>query len=373
MFLDALEDSWPQSPQASLARRILPDLMRLGPVRLTANADVELRAWQAGDQVLPIVLRKHDGASRIAAICSPWLHYVRYPLGELDRHGRGFGALFRRGLLYASIPFLRVSNIDQVVWVNNWLITTNPQPTLDRAEIERLTDTLRKQYPRHAIVFRTVNPEVNQEFATDLVACGYRLVASRTVYLLDPASREYRRNKDVRLDRNLLHRGDYEILPHEALSPADMPRVAELHRLLYMEKHSVLNADYSPLFFETAWRNRFLEFRALRRQGRIDAYTASFALGDLMTACLVGYDTRLPRKLGLYRRSIALIMEESRRNGLRLNLSAGAGEFKYHRGARPCVEYDAVFDRHLPLHRRAGWSLLKAAGSYQDRKVRRKW
>jgi hypothetical protein len=37
-----------------------------------------------------------------------------------------------------------------------------------------------------------------------------------------------------------------------------MPWLAELHRLLNIQKHSELNADFSPVFFETAWRNRFL-------------------------------------------------------------------------------------------------------------------
>ena len=115
-----------------------------------------------------------------------------------------------------------------------------------------------------------MNPEVNGEFARDLVACGYRLVASRTVYLLDPASPAYRRSDDVRRDRNLLYRGDYEILPHEALSPADMPRLAEMHRLLYIKKHSALNAQYSALFFETAGGT---DFWSSGRYGRMDAST----------------------------------------------------------------------------------------------------
>ena len=56
-----------------------------------------------------------------------------------------------------------------------------------------------------------------------------------------------------------------------------------------------------------------------------------------MTACLVGYETQLPKQLGRIG-GIALKLEEAARRGLRLNLSAGAGEFKHHRGARPFVE-----------------------------------
>jgi len=41
-----------------------------------------------------------------------------------------------------------------------------------------------------------------------------------------------------------------------------------------------------------------------------------------------------------------------------LNLSAGAEAFKMLRGARPRLEYEAVFARHLPLVRRLPWRIL---------------
>jgi hypothetical protein len=87
----------------------------------------------------------------------------------------------------------------------------------------------------------------------------------------------------------------------------------------------------------------------------------------------MGYDTRRPQELGLFRRGMALQTEHARSRGLPLNWSAGAGAFKHHRGGQPSIEYDAVFDRHLPRHRRIGWQLLKAAGWFQQRKVQRGW
>lgn len=152
-----------------------------------------------------------------------------------------------------------------------------------------------------------------------------------------------------------------------------MPRLAELHRLLYVQKHSSLNAEYTSLFFETAWRNRFLEFQALRKDGCIDGFTCWFELNGFLVSSLTGYDTTRPIESALYRRVCALGTEEARRRQMPINLSAGAGRFKLHRASRPSVEYDAVFDRHLPAHRRGGWALLKAAGTFQNRKVQRGW
>ena len=370
MPLDHVPACWPESTQASLARRILPDYLRLGPNRFASNADVELLVVRAGKHVLPVVYRNNDRPNRTADVCSPLNHYVKYPLEEIDRHGQGATALLGRSVMRLSSPFLRATRIEEVASVNNWLLATNPVVDMDRQAIDSLTTELCGIFPRRTILFRTINPTMSPELTAHAVACGYHLVASRTVFMLDPTSRDYRRSENVRRDRKLLRDGSYELLQHEHLTAEDMPRLAELYRLLYIDKHSTLNMDFTPLFFETAWRNRFLEFRALRADDRIDAFVAYFELDGLLTAALIGYDVGLPEHVGLYRRCVALLMEESRSRGLRMHFSAGASAFKHHRGARPSVEYDAVFDRHLPLYRRAGWRLLEVAGFLQHRKVK---
>ena len=374
MLLDALDDhDWPTSSQATLARRILPEYLRSGPSHLVSNADVVMRMWQAGDEILPVTYRASPPADHTADVCSPWNHYVRYPIEEIDRHREGKEAVFARALVRLGSVLLRASHIDHVVSVNNWLFATNPAIGLSKEELERMTTGLRCAFPDRSIVIRTVNPALDRDLATRLEANGYRLIASRTVYVLDPSSHAYQRSKNVKEDRRLLERNDYTPVSHDELTAPDMARLAELHRLLYIEKHSALNLQLTPGFFETAWRNRWFEFQALRRSGRIDAYAAWYELNGLVTAALVGYDTRLPVELGLYRRSMALTSEHARRRGLRMHWSAGAGAFKHHRGAVPSVEYDAVFVNHLPRHRRVGWRLLETAGWFQHRKVDRGW
>ena len=374
MLLDALnDDDWPTSEQAELAHRILPEYLRSGPSHLVANADVAMRIWQAGDEILPVTYRASPPADHTADVCSPWNHYVRYPIEEIDRHQAGPKAALTRALVRLGSLLLRASQIDHVVSVNNWLLPTNPAIDLSADELERMTMGLRQQFPDRSIVIRTVNPALDRALPERLQASGYRLVASRTVYVLDPSSRAYQRNKNVAKDRRLLERTDYAHVTHDELTVADMTRLAELHRLLYIEKHTPLNIQLTPWFFEAAWRNRWCEFYALRRDGRIDAYAAWYELNGLVTAALVGYDTRLPMELGLYRRAMALTSEHARRRGLPLHWSAGAAAFKHHRSAVPSVEYDAVFINHLPHLRRMGWHMLESAGWFQDRKVQRGW
>jgi Acetyltransferase (GNAT) domain len=120
---------------------------------------------------------------------------------------------------------------------------------------------------------------------------------------------------------------------------------------------------YNPRFTEAAirlWREqRLLEMFGLRSpEGRLDGVVGCFGRDRVLSAPLVGYDTSLPQKLGLYRMLIALVLRQAARQALTLNLSAGASGFKRLRGGVAHLEYTALFCAHLPPHRRAMWRTL---------------
>lgn len=47
-----------------------------------------------------------------------------------------------------------------------------------------------------------------------------------------------------------------------------------------------------------------------------------------------------------------------RREKILLNYSSGAGEFKRRKGGEPCLEWNALYTRHLPAGRRMTYSIL---------------
>jgi len=84
-----------------------------------------------------------------------------------------------------------------------------------------------------------------------------------------------------------------------------------------------------------------------------------FVRNGVMTQPFFGYDTTLPQKIGLYRLLTMVTLLEGMEHGLMVHASAGVGPFKKLRGGMPVIEYNAVYDRHLPLGRRLPWSVLK--------------
>jgi len=131
--------------------------------------------------------------------------------------------------------------------------------------------------------------------------------------------------------------------------------------MLYLEKYSSYNMDFTERFFEVALRERVLDLAALRRDGRIDGMLGTFRGPRALTATLFGFDTSVPQSIGLYRMLSALTVQRAERADALLHASAGAARFKRVRGAIPALEVHAVLDGHLPARRRAIWATLHAA------------
>jgi hypothetical protein len=79
----------------------------------------------------------------------------------------------------------------------------------------------------------------------------------------------------------------------------------------------------------------------------------------VITAPLMGYDTSLPQRLGLYRLLMAAVLKYAMETGRRVNLSAGAAQFKRLRGGVPAIEYSAVLADHLPRERQRAVRALR--------------
>jgi hypothetical protein len=126
-----------------------------------------------------------------------------------------------------------------------------------------------------------------------------------------------------------------------------------------LEKYSFFNPQFTEKFVALALEQGLLTFRAFERGGQIDAVLGYFERNGIMTTPFFGYDTSLPQELGLYRLLSRQVVLEGLAQGWLINISAGVGRFKRIRGGQPVLEYNLIYDRHLPAAQRRRWSLLK--------------
>lgn len=332
-------------------------LVQQGPAKFIDNAHVEMKAISIDDLVLPLIVAnpKRNNSN----VCSPYTHYVKYHFEELIRRNRNVPKLFYKIVLGFMGVILKICQIDSVIYLNNWLFATNPYQELSRTQIARLTSYLQQKYPKHTIVHRSVNTYLHKEFYDILKQNGYLMVTSRTVNLLDTSTDTFFRHKNIKKDLKLLKKTSYNIINNEYINESDMPRLTKLYRSLYMDKYTYLNPQLNSNFFSLTVNKNILTYRALKKNNSIDAFASYKIHNGILTSIYIGYDPNLPKKIGLYRMGIGLLISEAKNQGLLLHLSAGVDYFKGLRGTFTVVEYDAIYYRHLSARRKIAWNLIK--------------
>jgi hypothetical protein len=170
----------------------------------------------------------------------------------------------------------------------------------------------------------------------------------------DDLERNWRRSHSTGNDRRKMAQQGHRIDELAQLCEADAQRIAALYEMLYVGKYSALNPIFSARFIAATHASGTLRYRAVRNAtGEIVAVAGCLVRGDVLTAPVVGYDTSRPQSEGLYRAACYLFSDMAATAGLRLNGSAGAGDFKRHRGARGEIEFTAMYVGHLPSWRAA--------------------
>lgn len=327
-----------------------------GATSMVSNVAVEVRAFQGAGFVLPIVTP--DLGKGNCYVCSFRSHFCDYARYEIDVRRLGVLGRILKGCLLGLAGLMRVARSEQVVFVNNWLLSTNLYPNGVENQVLEIRDDVLREEPGRAIVFRSLNSKSNEALVAALRRAGYRSICSREIYLLDTSAGLHRRRSNFRKDVKLLEGAGFEIVSNDDFSREDLERARELYGKLYLEKYTVLNPQFTQQLFQDGRDCGFLKFLGLRSEEGLVGVVAYYRCGDWITAPILGYETELPQSLGLYRMLTALLTLEGEKLGCRVHRSSGAAQFKISRGAVRELEYSYVYVEHLPWWRRFAWKLF---------------
>lgn len=354
-----LSDELPDldSDQSRLLKRYVGDFMKRGIVESIYNADTRLGFASLGPYLIPYTVgRARRGLSYV---CSPQSHYIDYATEELSHLSSRLDRWAGRALLPLLGLLCRWGELDRVVMVNNWLLSTNLYPELSVHELLRLRDALRERYPDHAIVFRSLDEYFHQAKLEVFKAQGLLMVMSRRVHIIFRGDESAWRHNSLKNDQRLQRKTTYERVRHDDLKPEDFERIETLYRLLYIDKYSSYNPEFSADFLQHLWRTNSWQFSAWRKEGQLDAVCATISVNGIRSAPLIGYDTSKPKSEGLYRLAYLDMLEAGRSRGEHIHCSAGVAVYKQHRGAQSFLEYNAVSVDHLNWRRAFPWRLLR--------------
>ena len=348
----------------SIECKFVKDMLQQGPRAFVSNARVTARALQIEGRVIPLILS--DDRMGDSSVCSLQAHYVESPSSQLTQLGKRYESVLARPFLALLRRVIRAGRLGRVVYLNDWLLTTNPQTHFDGRQISEATSMLTSAFPDRALIFRSVNGLTRPAFPEALLAAGYRLIRSRRIYIFDPARPDFRMKENLRKDLRKLRHWDGSIRK-APLDDSSIERVAELYRGLYLRKYTSGNPDFTRQFFRTVINEGLFEVRCLVKSGRILAFTAWKQESNCVLGTLVGYELTRPLEEGLLRMAFALDFAQSLERKLPYHISSGAGYFKRLRGAVPTTEYDAVFCSHLPPRTRRYWLIFRLLMSLAER------
>ena len=328
-----------------------------GSERFVSNVRTRMMVLRDGDVVLPVTI--NDTEYENSYVCST-LTYTRYMRDELAAIDNPFMRRVIASALDGAGAIVRLARLNKVVQVNNWLVSTNPYPLNWSPNLVSLTDALVAAFPGHAICFRSLNEWANRAMIKELAATGYKLAAYRQIYVFDRLSETYWVHGNVKKDHRLLHRTTYRVVGNDELEEEDFPRMTKLYEMLYLQKHSILNPAFTPDFMRLCHARGIVRFYGLRHpSGRLDGMFGVLAVAQTTPLpSILGYDTSLDDRIGLYRMIVALAFETAIAEGWNINLSSGAAGFKRNRGGQTIMEYNATYHRHLSRGRRFALSTL---------------
>lgn len=293
--------------------------------------------------------------------------YLDYALEETRRVPSPAARAGARVMLGALSPMLRA--LDPVVVVDALPVSTVLHGDRPAAAWRDALDAARERWPHTPRLVRSLDGVTGAAAMAALRLPGVSLMPSRLVFHQDPRHEAFWRARNLRHDHALQAS---EPLESRVLHPGDAAEIQRLYWLLYGDKHSTLNPDFTVPWLAQAMRAGVFTGAGLLHGGRLAAAYLSYRVQGVMTNPVFGYDTALPQALGLYRRLSLLALEDARARGCLLHASSGAPGFKASRGGVPAIEYHAVDLRGVRGVQRAAWeAALRIAGAVGPAMLRR--
>lgn len=353
------EIDWSTKQDGHYIRDYLTPILKNEAKYFIQNVQTKTYMLEVDHLVLPLTVNDEEYDN--SYVCSPYTHYISYAKEELWELKSPLLEKLLLPPIHILGHWLKWSQINKVVVVNNWFLSTNLYHRMTDKQLEQITLFLKERFPVHAIMFRSLNRRLYPELFSHLSELGFCPLFSRSVYLCYPEKLQQmnrKSRKDLNNDKRLLRNSGYEILDQDALTEDEIKMVRRLYNRLYIEKYSEHNPLFTEAYYLNAFKNHLLQCRVLKKDGKIEGAIGFFTRDGVLTTPILGYDTSLDKREGLYRMLSYLIVEEVVQNNYIGHFSAGAGGFKRSRGAEQENEYSFVYAQHLPKHRQYIWKIL---------------
>lgn len=338
---------WPQ--EESDAQRLLVPLIKEGASSFIANVKTKVYLLGKESYFIPLTVneKEYDNAYVASNYCALaiWQNTMKR-------------TALKNTFFHMASGVFKLLDVNKVVFLNNYLLTTNLAPRIPPQILEEMLQFLQKRFSGYLLMWRNLIDGWDHEKEV-LCNSGFQLMKTREVYIYDvkqKASLSSKVHYHHRRDFRLIEEHDYEVITRQDIQPEDTARILSLYHQVYVDKHTNYSPIYTKKFLESAIREGFFDFIGLCKGGQIDGIAALFVKGEWMSCPFFGYDTTSPLATALYRMMSILLLREAERRKVSLNDGSGGASTKQFKGLRPHTEFLALYGGHLPWPKRLFWS-----------------
>ncbi len=331
---------------------------------LISNLDTKFSFYEMEDALVMATIT--DEVSKNCYVASPYALLIDYGEDELVKIKSPLQKSFYFLLIKSFAHFLRFTQIDKGQILNNFLFATNFfSKSWERIDISALEKTAKASYPKHALVIRSVNKVQNPNLYDRLCKNGWKAIVVRQVYIYDD-KKKWQMSRNTINDRKLQNSNKFSFVEADVDSYEDFQTAQRLYNRLYLDKHSMHNIHYEAKFFQVLVKEKLLKMVFLRDNESM-CYVGVVGMTHLdgvITVPIIGYDMCYSQKDAIYRRLVFYATSYAFEKSCLLNFSSGAPDFKSKRGAKACLEYMFVKDKHLSFKRRIAWQSIYLLSKY---------
>jgi len=147
------QDGWP--PGTATERAYLEAFARNGSSVFIANLRTQILGVRWGDRIFPLTV--NDAEYGDAYVCLPHTAYALYAKAELRIVDAGPWTPALGLLADAAGYVLRRAEINRIVHLNNWMLSTNLHGGWAGDGLDEMRDALVRRFPDHIIAVRSIN------------------------------------------------------------------------------------------------------------------------------------------------------------------------------------------------------------------------
>lgn len=350
--------AWPSTVDGLYAEKFLLPMVKKGVSHFIDNIDAHVHVLKVKNLIFPVIVATENYSN--SWVCSPYAHYIAYGKESVGIVGNRFLSRCLKNLLTGLGRMSQSSKMNSVVYVNNWMFSTDLYPEeISSEQIEAIVKLLTNRFPQHALVLRSLNGITTPSLLQTLPKNGFHLIASRYVFITDAKNEAIFKTRILKSDLKLWKENSYQIVDENELLADECDQLLELYRKLYIFQHSHLQPQFNCNYFKMLFDKQLLHFKVLKADGVIKGVAGYYKRNHVMMCPIFGYEKNSSESNVVYRLLNTALLLEAQKEGLLFNQSAGAAFFKSVRRAEGCLEYIAVYTSHLPAYRKLFWSTLK--------------